>query len=295
MESIARHPARRLALGATLASSLVVLAAVAAALWLPSDLGFSTTRTSSGQAVVTWVAPNGPAWSADILPGDHIVNWDSTGHRPPLLTMRSGSHTHVVGTDVTTPALQDVLMAVLGCSLLGLGALVLGKSPDVRAAWAYWRLCLLAGLALGVAAAGIHGLGWALAVEFVALRLLGPALLELALVFPTGREAGHWLTSWRRVLLWVVPTILLVLYPLCWLWPVPLFVGVQLTGGVFFIGTIIAACGRTVVVWRQPCLSRNARSCTMWPSAWWAASHPWCYSRSCPTCWSAIPWRRRRC
>jgi len=251
MEPVARHPARRLALGATLASGMVVLAASAAALWIPGDPGLSTTRTSSGQAVVTWVAPNGPAWSADILPGDHIVSWDGTRHRPPLLTVRSGSHTHVVGTDATTPAVLDVLLAALGCSLLGLGALVLGRSPDVRAAWAYWRLCLLAGLALGVAAAGIHGLGWALAAEFVALRLLGPALLELALVLPTGREAVRWLTGWRRVLLWAVPAVLLALYPFCWMWPVPLFVGVQLAGGVFLIGAIIAACGRIVVSWRQ--------------------------------------------
>jgi len=251
MEPVARHPARRLALGATLASGLVVLAASAAALWLPGNLGLSTTRTSSGQAMVMWVTPNGPAWSADILPRDHIVSWNGTGHRPPLLTVRSGSHIHVVGTDATTPAVLDVLLAMLGCSLLGLGALVLGKSPDVRAAWAYWRLCLLASLALGVAAAGIHGLGWALAAEFVVLRLLGPALLELALVLPTGREAVRWLTGWRRILLWVAPAGLLALYPFCWVWPVPLFVGVQLAGGVFLIGAIIAACGRIVVLWRQ--------------------------------------------
>jgi len=251
MEPVARRPARRLALGATLASGLVVLAASAAALWIPGDPGLSTTRTSSGQAVVTWVAPNGLAWSADILPGDHIVSWDGTRHAPRLLTVRSGSHIHVVGIDVTTPALLDVVIAVLGCSLLGLGALVLGKSPDVRAAWAYWRLCLLTGLAVGVAAAGIHGLGWALAVEFVALRLLGPALLELALVLPTGREAVRWLTGWRAASRWAVPAVLLALYPFCWLWPVPLFVGVQLAGGVFLMGAIIAACGRIVVLWHQ--------------------------------------------
>ncbi len=251
MEPIARRPTRRLALGATLASGLVVLAAVAAAVWLPGDLGLSTTWTPSGRAVVTWVAPNGPAWSADILPGDHLVGWDGTGRRPLTLTVRSGAQLHLLSAAPTPPPLLSLLMAALGLVFLGIGALVLGRSPAGRAAWALWRLCVLSGLALGVAAAGMRGLGWALALEFVALRLVGSALLELALALPVGAKARLWLAGGRRALLWAAPALLLTLYPFCWLWPDPLFIGVQLTGGGVLLGSIFAACGRIVVLWRQ--------------------------------------------
>lgn len=201
---------------------------------------------------MTWVAPNGPAWSIGILPDDRVVGWGGTGGRPSTLVVRSSNQTRLLSADTTTATLLHVLMAVLGLAFLAIGTLVLGKSSAGRASWALWRLCLLSGLALGVAAAGIHGLGWALAIEFVALRLLGPALLELALLLPTGAEALPWLSGWRHALLWLGPAILLALYPFCWPWPVPLFIGVQLAGGALLIGAILAACGRFLVLWRQP-------------------------------------------
>lgn len=252
MEAHTRHPARHLALGVTCASGLIVLAAGAAALWTPGDLGLSTTRTPSGQALVQWVAPNGPAWSADILPGDHIVGWNGVGPLPLTLRARSGSQTHLLRTGTTTPTLLHLLIAALGLAFLAIGALVLGKSSENGAAWALWRFCVLAGLALGVAAAGIHGLGWALAIEFVALRLLGPALLELALLLPIGAEALPWVAGWRRAVLWLAPAVLLALYPFCWLWPARLFTGVQLAGGLVLIGAIIAAGGHLLTLRRQP-------------------------------------------
>ncbi len=53
--------------------------------------------------MVTWVAPNGPAWSTDIRPRDHIVDWDGTGRRPPTLTARFGAQLRLLRA-APTPA-----------------------------------------------------------------------------------------------------------------------------------------------------------------------------------------------
>lgn len=79
--------------------------------------------------MVTWVAPNGPAWSADIRPKDHIVDWDGTGRRPPTLTARFGAQLRLLGAAPTSPPLLSLLMAALGLAFLGSGVLALGRSP----------------------------------------------------------------------------------------------------------------------------------------------------------------------
>lgn len=259
MVPCARIPTRRLALLTTAATGLGVVALLAAALWTPGDLGLTLGRGAHGQAVVTWVAPNGPAWSAGVIPGDTIVA--QGGIRPERLVVQARGQHLVLGLESTTPTPLDVLLAALGLGFLGLGAVVLSRSPHGAAAWAFWRLCLVVGAGLGSVPAGVHGLRGALALTFVALRLLGAALLESVGRVPTGQEPAPWeRTRCRRLLLWLPAGVLLALYPICWRQPLPLFLGVQLAGLLVLAGCLGGACIRVLLALRHPAPAENERA-----------------------------------
>ncbi len=73
MDTAAPCPTRRLALLVTLAAALVVAAGLYAALWTPGNFGLTTTRGVGDRPVVSWIAPDSPAWATDIVPGDTIM------------------------------------------------------------------------------------------------------------------------------------------------------------------------------------------------------------------------------
>jgi len=82
MDTAPLRTARRLTLAITVAAGLVIVAALGAALWLPGDLGLTTRSGPAGTALVGWVAPDGPAWGADVRPGDRVRSQDDAPPQP---------------------------------------------------------------------------------------------------------------------------------------------------------------------------------------------------------------------
>jgi signal transduction histidine kinase len=183
-----------------------VAAALYAAFRTPGNFGLTTMRGAGIQPVVSWIAPASPAWATDIVPGDTIM----AGPVPSELVVRGAGHKPVIlraGTLTPTPA--SLLDTVLGLCLLALGAVVLARGRDRAASRAYWRMSLCASAALGLVPAGVHGVTWALALDFIALMLFGPALLDLTLAFPGPPPSAR-----RRALLWLPALALVLFYPL---------------------------------------------------------------------------------
>jgi len=250
MDTAPRRTARHLTLAVTVAAGLVIVAALGAALWLPGDLGLDTRSGPAGTALVGWVAPDGPAWGADVRPGDRIVA--RAPHHPGLdrLVVQVGRRRVILGPDATTVDPLDIPVAVLGFLVLLMGAVVLVKGRERSAAGAFWRIGVTAALALGVSPAGFHGTPWAIALTFVSLSLFGPALLDLTLTFPSMGPRMGAPTLYPRAI-WLPAAVLVALYPLCWWRPVPLFTAVQAAGDAALAGYILAACARIGWILRQ--------------------------------------------
>jgi len=237
MDRLTPVRARRLAIIATCATALVVVAAIYTALWRPGMLDLSSTQRAQGPRVVTWVAPDGPAWNAGVARGATIVRGRHGGTGTSNLLVRQGTR------------LMDLSVAALGLGVILFGVFILtkGRGEDRRAARAFWRMSTLLGLALGVVPAGFHGVPWAIALSFVALTLFGPALLDMTLVFPHAETQLR-----RRVLLWLPVGVPLLLYPVCWWRPVPLFSLVATIGDTLLVGYIVGACARLAWLWTHP-------------------------------------------
>ncbi len=238
MDTAAPCPTRRLALLVTLAAALVVAAGLYAALWTPGNFGLTTTRGVGDRPVVSWIAPDSPAWATDIVPGDTIM----AGASPHDEVVRGAGHKPIIlRASALTPSPASLLDAGLGLCLLALGAVVLTRGRDRAASHAYWRMSLCAGTALGLVPAGIHGVTWALAPDFIALMLFGPALLDLTLAFPGPQPSVQ-----RRVLLWLPALALVLFYPLCWWRPTALFPLAQVAGDLA-LGIYILAAGVRII------------------------------------------------
>ncbi len=251
MNTASRRTARRLTLAVTVAAGLAIVAALGAALWLPGELDLATRSGPAGPAVVGWVAPDGPAWGADVRPGDRIVGRAPRRPGADRLVVQVGGRRVILGPDATTVDPLDIPVAGLGLFVLLMGAVVLLKGRDRAAAGAFWRMSVPAALALGVSPAGFHGTPWAIALTFVSLSLFGPALLDLTLTFPSRGPRMGAPTLYRRAI-WLPAAVLVALYPVCWWRPVPLFVAVQTAGDIALAGYILAACARVGWVLRQP-------------------------------------------
>jgi len=234
----ARHVALFAIYGA-IGAVLVIAAAVYAALWTPGTLDLSIRDRAPGALVVTWVVPDGPAWSAGVRPGATIARNGTSGRTAPVLVVRQSGQRIVLGPEATRVDPLDLLVAAVGLGLVLFGVVVLVKACDNRAARAFWWMSALIGLALGVVPAGFHGIWWAVALTFVALALFGPALLTLALVFPSTEAPPRY-----HAVLWLPALVLLAFYAVCWWRPAPLFILVSGASNILLAGYILAACAR---------------------------------------------------
>lgn len=218
-----------------------------------------------GKAQVQWVAPNGPAWSLGLQPGDIVLVQhdvsnpaDTAGRRydnattvPWSVLRHDGAHNALRTLAPASPPpvdAFDVAIFSLGMGLLALGAVILVKSADAVAGWTFWRMSLYVGAALAFAPAGSRGILWVLPLHFVALRLAAPAVVALAWVLPAHANPG----SARRgvpAVLWLPTYLLLALYPACWLWPVPLFPLLQVLDGAALFGYLVWAIVLLVMRW----------------------------------------------
>lgn len=250
MDTPAYQRARRLALLTVGGALVVFVATLYAALWAPGTLDLSIARETPRSGIIVWVAPNGPAWSAGVVPGDTVSARLPRGG-PPLpihLVIEHGHRRIILGPVATWVDPLDLPVAGLGLVVLLCGAFVLATGRDRRAAAAFWRMTTPIGLALESVPAGFHGALWAIVLTFVGLALFGPALLALTLVFPSPEAPPR-----RWPLAWAPAVAVLLFYLPCWWRPAPLFALVAAANDALLAGYIFAACARLVWVLRHPC------------------------------------------
>ena len=227
-----------LAILATLAVVLITASSVIVALATPGSLDLVSSGPP-GHALVTWAAPDGPAWTAGVRPGDTLVDG-----RLAIAGTHGGRASAPLAL-ATTPPPTAFLLAALGLALTALGLLVLIRRTDRVAGRTFWRMSVLVGAALGVLPAGYHGAWWALALTFVFLHLQAPAILETALVFPTPAAPPR---PRHRALLWAPMLALMLLYPLCWWRPLPFFPPVVALAAALLAGYLLATGVRVALV-----------------------------------------------
>lgn len=260
--SLFTEPARSLAIIVTVMAGLVLAAGLYAAFYLPGTVDIATIHTTATHAMVTWVAPDGPAGAAGVTAGDTIRALSAGGHATSILVAHAGVQRIVLDPHALIPTGLDLLDTALGVCLLALGLWVRLKSTERATGAAYWRMCLWAGLSLALNPAGTHGTPWALVLQFVTLRLFCPALLALAVAFPGGRQDSA-PSRWRSMLMWSPALLLLLLYPAYWLHPGFLASAMPLAAGATLFGYIAAACIHVVRTLFRP-LSAQQKAQLRW-------------------------------
>jgi GAF domain-containing protein len=201
---------------------------------LAAVVGSGNPGITVQQGRITWLAPDGPAWSAGFAIGDHVVQqqttWIDRSIAGPNNTLDPGDYALLA----VGPAL--VLLALL---LISMGSLVLLRARERSIAWRFFWLTLTAAMALGLVGAADCGYYLAIAGQEVALRLFGPSFLALAFDYPPALADGR-----PRRWIWVPALLVLVVYACCWIWPGALFgtvglVDLALLAGYLFAGTAL--------------------------------------------------------
>lgn len=232
-----RMPARAFILMATTAIGLVLAVSLYLSFALPGSFDLTTMHTAAGRLAVRWVAPNGPANGLGVVAGALLVR--GTAHHALTLSLVGAVQRRLVlSPSLLVPTLWDLLDAILGFVTLILGLVVRLRSTRA-AARAFWRLSLLASLALALNPATTHGILWAIVLQGLALRLFGPALLALVRAFT--RHPSSTPHPWRWLLPWLPALLLVVLYPLYWVFPAPFSRVVPEANGLTLVGYIVAA------------------------------------------------------
>lgn len=237
MEAASSRSKNRLEAFATLVCSAVILGSLLLAVWTPMNPGFTAASNSTGQSKVTRVVPDGPAWNLGVVPGDSVkqprVGQEAT---TTYVFLNPEGRRTVLSPEIVAPKPLDILVVGLGLCLLLLGHLVLKKGRDGTTTKAFRHMSLFAALGLGLVPAARAGIPWALALDFVSIKLFGPALVELALVVPRMRP-----DKILRFLLWLPALALVLLYPLCWWYSIALFPVLQAASYAMLAGYCLAA------------------------------------------------------
>lgn len=249
MELPSRRVTRLRALLTSIAACLLMVAAFWVAATGASDFGLTLESLGQGEALATWVAPGGPAWSAGIHPGEVVLvplGWRE--HQWGTLHHTGGDTSMATLLPASVPPVDpfDAAIFALGLALGALGVVALAKSIDKNAGWAFWRMSLWVGASLALVPAASRGIAWTLGLQFVALRLSGPAIVAMAWTLPAGASASR---VRSHVRLWAPAFLLLLTYPACWVWPMPLFDILQPLDGIVLLSYIIAASLLLITRW----------------------------------------------
>lgn len=233
----AHYPARwfRALLVATGVVGGLLLLALVQALWSPGNPDLLTQRTSHGTSVITWVAPNGPAWNANFVPGDILIGQAAGTYTGSALVATTPSGTrNVLLPRVLLPTMHDILVSMLGLALLLFSAVVICRGRS-RSTPVIWCLLLTTSLALGLVPAGRHGVLWAVALNAITIHLFGPLLLEvcLSVAAPEAESDTFWRT--RHTWIWLPTGAYLLLYLFCWYRPYPSFLLLQVAGPALLV------------------------------------------------------------
>lgn len=251
-----RRALRGLAVLATLTVALVLTAALIVALVAPGSFDITTLPGHAGHPVVSWVAPDGPAGSVGIAPGEALTRLTVPGRTAGAYSVQAGDRRIILPPTVLTPTGLDLLDTGLGVCLLVLGLVIRLKATMRAAARAFWRMCLRASFCLALNPAGTHGTLWAIVSQALALKLFGPALLDLALTFPTRRERAR-RRAWRARLLWLPALILALLYPAYLISSGRFVAFMPFADGLALGGYLLAACVSVALRCRQPLPARE--------------------------------------
>src|SRR6185312_10495294 len=147
--------------------------------------------------------------SIGIRPGDQLLPTQSrSGPDRAVVIARSRSTGRLLTLRIQEMEAGplDLVVGLLGLGFLCFGLAVLVRSAARGQAAAFWLVCMALGSAMGFVPAGYHGVLFALALDFIGLRCLGPALLGLALVFPHRTHGSR-----RQLLLWLPALVLMSL------------------------------------------------------------------------------------
>ncbi|MGH2388864.1 MAG: helix-turn-helix transcriptional regulator [Chloroflexota bacterium] len=239
MDALAARLTNRLAYLVTAVLGAAIVISVVWSVALPGSADLTAASAPRGVRTVRWLAPDGPAWSFGIRPGDRLLPAGSqAGVDRGAVIARSSANGQllILPARATAPSPLDLVVAMLGLGFLIFGLAVLVRSAARTAAAAFWLVGLALGAAMGFVPAGYHGVVWALPLDFIGLRCLGPAVLALALAFPRSARAMHW-----RRLLWLPAVGLIALYAVTWWRPAPLFDRMHLADNLELAVYLVAA------------------------------------------------------
>ena len=160
------------------------------------DLGFTVEQDASGQAVVNWVLPNGPAYDSGIQRGDHVLSLTELPNgKTALIESRSDPNSLTklsVQGDANLNGLQKFSFLLLAIVFIAVGGPVYIKAQYRSAASAFYLFCVASALSLVTAAMLDKPTGWTLALLFMSLVTWAASFACFFLKFPlkVGKRAG---------------------------------------------------------------------------------------------------------
>jgi putative nucleotidyltransferase with HDIG domain len=153
------------------------------------DLGFTTEVDASGNNVVNWVLPNGPAYDQDIQYGDRVLSISELpgGGKVALISSQSDP-TAVREISVRSGSglegFQKFSFLLLAIIFIGVGGPVYVKAQYRSAASAFYLFCIASALSLVTLAISETSTGWSLALMFISLATWAASFACFFLKFP---------------------------------------------------------------------------------------------------------------
>jgi hypothetical protein len=134
MDALAARLTNRLAYLVTAVLGAAIVISVLFSVALPGSADFTAAPDLRRALVMHWVAPDGPAWSLGIRPGDRLLPAGSqAGVDRGAVIARSSANGQllILPARATAPSPLDLVVAMLGLGFLIFGLAVLVRSAAV--------------------------------------------------------------------------------------------------------------------------------------------------------------------